>query len=189
MFNKKKENIIIIDTGQNLPAPSVEQEMRFMSERNRFLKVNIEKQTKQKNNIIYGCQAVNALVDKNYKRPTTDYDIYSHKPKNDAIELEKTIDNHVGANIAQVEQVNYDRDGVKGKMYRVALKNWDTVADYNPMPNKVSITKKHGINYESLKKAENKYIKMIKEKDFKRIINANQDLDRISLNNYWRKVF
>lgn len=188
-FNKKNENVKIINTGNNLPDATIEQEMRFLSERERFIKNIVENQARNTGNIIYGAQAVNAIVGTNFSRPTTDFDIMSKTPKKHAIEIEKKIDNHVGADIAHVKQVNYERDGNKGKMYRVALKNWDNIADYNILNKKIKTIKINGVNYEHLDLAEKKYIKMIRENDTKRIINANQDLNRINMFNYWKKIF
>ena len=105
------------------------------------------------------------------------------------MELEKKIDNHAGVNIAHVEQVSYDRDGQKGKMYRVALKNFNNVADYNSKPHGVKVVKINGVSYESLGNAEKKYVKMINENDTKRLVNANQDLNRIFLFRYWKKIY
>lgn len=186
---KKQTDVEIIDTGQNLPPPNVEQELRFLSERDRFLKIEIENQSKKTGNIIYGCQAVNRIVGPWNSRPTNDWDIMSSNPRAHAVELEQRIDNHVGANIAHVEQVSYDRDGIRGKMYRVALKNFDSVADYNPKKHGVKTVTIDGVKFESLDNAEKKYMKMINENDSKRLVNANQDLNRISLFRYWKKIY
>ena len=95
----------------------------------------------------------------------------------------------MGANISHVEQVSYERDGIKGKMYRVALKNFDTVADYNPLKPGVKTVTINGVKYEDLDSAEKKYMKMINKDETKRLVNANQDLNRISLFRYWKKIY
>lgn len=187
---KKKRDIKIINTGSHLPEATVEQEMRFLGEQDRFLKTTVLKQVKRTGDVIYGRQAVNAQVGFNFSRPTSDFDIYSHKPRSRAVELEKSIDNHVGADISHVEQVNYERDKKKGKMFRVALKNYPSLADYNPMPKDVQVKKIRGINYETLGYAEKKYMKMIDNRE--RMINATQDLNSIKLFRYFgfgKKMF
>jgi len=186
---KKKTEVEIIDTGNHLPPVTMEQEIRFLSEQDRFIKIEVEKQTRRTGNIIYGAQSVNKQVGPWYSRPTSDFDIMSSSPRSHAVELEKKIDNHVNANIAHVEQVSYDRDGQKGKMYRVALKNFNPLIDYNPKPKNVPFVMINGIKYEKLNRQEKKCMKMINEGDTKRIINANQDLNRIHLFKYWKKIF
>ncbi len=189
MWPLKKEKGIIINTGDNLPEATTAQEMRFLSEKNRFLKLNIEAQVKKNKDVIYGAQAVNAIVGPGFSRPTSDYDIFSHDPKRRAIELEKTIDNHVGADIAHVRQVSYERNGQLGKMFRVELKNWSGIADFNPMPSGLKTVTVNGVKYENLGRAEQKYNKMLNDNETKRVINAHADLGRIALFKYWRKVF
>ena len=188
-FKKKEQNIKIINTGEHLPSPTIEQELRFMGERDRFIKNTIENQARDTGNIIYGGQAVNAIVGPSFSRPTSDFDIFSHKPKGHAVEIEKKIDNFVGADIAHVKQVGYERAGIKGKMYRVSLKNWDNIADFNRMPKNMKAVVINGVKYESLDMAEKKYLKMIREDDTKRLVHANQDIDRIAMFKYWKKIF
>lgn len=188
-FKKHDKNMKIIDTGTNLPEASIEQEIHFLSEKDRFLTDTIRMQSHKTGNIIYGCQSVNAQVKPEFQRQTNDFDIYSKKPRHDAIDLEKKIDNHVKANIAQVKQVNYEREGTHGKMYRVELKNFDNLADYNKIPQHVNIVKIKGVKYMTLGDSQKKYMKMINDEYIERLPNATQDLTRIYLNNYWRKVF
>jgi len=189
MFGRKDKNVVIINSGGHLPEVTIEQELRFLSERDRFVKLEIENQARNTGNIIYGGKAVNALVGPMYERPTVDFDIQSKHPKKHAMQLERIIDNHVGADISHIEMVSYDRDGSKGKMYRVALKNFDTIADYNLMPKNSSFVTKDGIRYEPLEAAVKKYLTMIQTDETKRLPNANQDLDRIGLYKYWKKIF
>lgn len=187
---KKEKNVKIIDTGTNLPEVTIEQELRFISEKDRFISNNIKTQSHRTGNIIYGCQSVNAQVKPEFRRQTTDYDIYSKKPKHDAIELEQKIDRHVNANIAQVRQVSYEREGKKGKMYRVELKNFDNLADYNKMPKeKIKTVKIGGVKYMALGESEKKYMKIIDDNYVERLPNATNDLQRIQLDRFWRKVF
>jgi hypothetical protein len=132
---------------------------------------------------------VNKQVKPEFRRDTSDYDIYSKQPRKHALELEQSIDNHVNADIAHVKQVGYERDSEKGKMYRVELKNFDNIADYNPTPSGMKCIIIDGIRYQRLGDANKKYLKMIKDEYMERLPKATQDLDRIHLDKYWRKVF
>ena len=58
LFKKKTNDVKVIDTGTHLPPPNVEQEMRFLSEKDRFLKIEIENQSRRTGNIIYGCRRI-----------------------------------------------------------------------------------------------------------------------------------
>ena len=72
---KRKSEVQVIDTGTHLPPPSIEQEMRFLAEKDRFIKFKVLNQAKKNNNVIYGCQAVNKIVGKWHGRPTDDWDV------------------------------------------------------------------------------------------------------------------
>lgn len=187
---KNKKNIRILNTGGNLPEPSVEQELRFLADSDRFVGETIRMQSKKEGVVIYGAQAVNAIVGPVFSRPTNDYDVYSNSPKRHAIQLEKTIDKHTKSDMAFVEEVPFTNEkGKKGLMYRVGLKHFDTLADYNKKPVNLKTIKIRGVLYEHLDLAKKKYLKMINADETKRLINANQDLDRIWLYEYNKRMW
>lgn len=187
---KKKEDIQILNTGERFPEPTFEQELRFLSESERFTEITVKEQARRTGNIIYGGQAVNAIVGDDFSRSTHDYDIYSMTPKQHAIDLEQAIDNHTQSDMAHVEEIPFTNEkGESGKMYRVGLKSYDPLADFNRMPKGVKSVVVDGVNYESLDRAEKKYVKMLGEDLPSRHINASLDIDRISLFKYWNRKF
>jgi hypothetical protein len=187
---RKKQSVKILNTGAELGEATIEEELRFLSESERFTGKIVRSQSVKDKVVIYGAQAVNALVGPMHTRPTNDFDVYSHTPKKHSIHLERSIDNHVKADVSHVEEVTFKGpDGKLGRMYRVKLKNFDTVADYNKMPSSVKFIVKNGVRYENLRSAEKKYNSMIAQGETKRLINANADLDRIHLHKFNRGLF
>ena len=139
----------------------------------------IENQSKRYGNILYGCYAVNKLLGRGFQRDTYDLDVYSRQPRKHAIQLEKTIDRGVGANISYVEKTGYPEKGRFKTLYRVKLRNEVTEADYNRMPRDIKYTTKRGVRYETLDRAVKKYEKMLREPETGRGFKATIDLGRI----------
>lgn len=186
---KKDEDIKIIDTGKHLPD-SLECELRFMQESERFVENHIRMQSKKDGVVIYGSSAVNSIVGPSFSRRTSDVDVFSRTPRKHAIGLERAIDNYAKANISQVEEIPFITEkGKTNRMYRVALKRFNTLADYNKMPKYIKTVIIDGVRFEKLGPAEKKYLKMIDEDETKRIVNAKQDLQRIHLFKYYRRLF
>lgn len=186
----KKEKVKIINSGGHLPEGTIESELRFLADSERFVGEQVRMQSIKDGAVIYGAQAVNAIVGPMHSRPTSDYDVYSAIPKDHAIQLEKAIDTKAKADIAHVEEVGFiNEKGKSGKMYRVGLKNFNTVADYNKLPKNIKVVNIKGVKYEALDRAEKKYVKMINDGETKRLINANEDLTRIHLFKHTRRLF
>lgn len=186
----KNKVIKIINTGQHLPKGDIGTEMRFYADSERFVNDHVKMQSIKDKVVIYGGTAVNALLKPIYKRNTSDIDVYSPTPKKHAIDLEKSIDEYMKHDISHVEEVSFTNDkGISGKMYRVALNSFSTLADYNKKPSNLKVVKKNGVLYEDLGSAKKKYEKMLREDNETRIVKANQDLDRIGLHEYWKKIF
>jgi len=187
---KRKENVKIIDTGKHLPKTTIDAELRFRMESDRFVRNHILMDAKKDGIIVYGAQAVNEQVGVMHSRPTFDWDVHSPKPIHSGVKLEKAIDNHAQANISHTEVITFtDEKSKTKKMSRVRLKGFDTVADFTPMPKKIKTTIINGVNFETLENAEKKYNKMIFEGETKRLINANEDLTRIHLYKYNKKMW
>lgn len=190
-WSKKESDIRIIDNNKHLPRTSLESELRFLQESERFVENHVRMQSRRDGVVIYGSTAVNAIVGPMFSRRTSDVDAYSHTPRKHAIGLENAIDNYAKVNISHTEEIPFvNEKGLSGKMYRVALKSFDTLADYNKMPKNIKTVNIKGVRFESLGNAELKYLKMIDEDETKRIVNAKQDLLRIHLFKYnMKKIF
>lgn len=186
----KNKEVRIINTGANLPKGDLQTELRFLGESDRFVENQVRMQSIKDKVVIYGGSAVNAIVNPFYKRNTSDMDVYSNTPKKHAIMLEKSIDRHMKHDISHVEEVSFTNDkGKNGLMYRVCLNSLSNLADYNKKPKNLKVIKKNGVLYENLDSAKQKYYKMLNEDNETRIVKANQDLDRIALHEYWKKIF
>ena len=179
IFSKKKPQKRVINTGTNLPKASMSDYFELRQERGKAVVKPILKQSRKDKTVLYGAFAVNKLLGQNYERGTYDLDVYSRTPKQHAIEIEKSIDQTVNADLAYVEQTEYPSGGDWKKLYRVKLKNDVTEADFNSMPKDIKYTEKKGVRYESLERAEKKYKRMLKKPELGRGFNANIDLGRI----------
>lgn len=184
----KQKEPKIIDHNTNLPKPTVEEELRFLADSERFTENFIKNQSRKEKIIIYGATAVNQIVGPYYARKTSDIDVYSKNPLKHITQLENAIDHHTQRNISHIEEHEYtDEKGKTGKIRRLRLKNFNTIADYNKTPSNIKTVTKDGIKYETLDNAEKKYIHMINTNETKRIVNAHQDLDRIYMSRYYKK--
>ena len=80
----------------------------------------------EKGQIIHGAMATNVQLPGYLRKQTKDYDIYTRKPRKNAVEMAKKLNKRLGSNRYEV---------VKGRhkgTYKVKTKNGDTVIDYNP---------------------------------------------------------
>jgi len=178
MFNKTKKRII--NTGQNLPQATYGKQFELWNKRDRLVKKPIMNQSRKDGTVLYGGHAVNALVDKNNQRYTYDFDVYSRQPKHHALQIEQSIDQGVNADLAYVEQTSYPHGRKQKPLFRVRTHMNDNVeADFNTMPQGIRFTKRKGVRYETLGRAEQKYDRMLRHPEFGRGFNANIDMGRI----------
>jgi len=182
LFPEKKKKGRIINTGGNLPKANMITSIRFMEKREKIVPPKVRSQSRRTGNVIYGCNAVNALVGPSLERPTHDFDIFSPRPKEHAIELEKHIDKSMNSDIAYVVDAGYTEKGKTKRLFRVATRPFGkNEADYNRMPRNVKFIVKKGVRYETLDQAEDKYNRMLESGEKKRILPAHQDLGRIAM--------
>lgn len=170
----------IIDRNKHLRKADIGDQFRLWSNRKTLVEKPILNQSRRDKTVIYGCYAVNKLVNKHDKRDTYDFDVYSRTPRRHALEIEKSIDQGLGANVAYVEKTRYIEGKKVKPLFRVKTHINDNVeADFNTMPGGVQYKTKKGVRFESLKHAEQKYNRMIDNPDMGRGFNAHIDLDRV----------
>jgi len=130
----------------------------LQNNRNRLVRQPILRQSRRDKTVLYGGHAVNRLVGPRFSRSTYDYDVYSHKPRCHAIQLEQSIDRGTNSDLAFVEKTSYPSGGTTKDLYRVKIRVNDSVeADYNRMPQGIRVVKRDGVRYESLRDAKSKY--------------------------------
>ena len=78
--------------------------------------------------VIYGAKALNKQVPSHLQEPTTDYDIFSPTPKEDAKETEAALDKHFGGDYFDVEAAQHPGT------WKVKGMNGKTYADYTDKP-------------------------------------------------------
>ena len=172
----------IINTGRHLPRATYSDQFELWQNRTKIVEKPIQKQSRKDKTILYGAYAVNQQVHPTLRRQTYDFDIYSHQPRHHAIQLEKSIDRGVNADLAYVQKTYYTKNGKKHPLYRVKTRLNDiTEADYNTMPKNIQYTTKQGIRYETLNRAEKKYDHMLDHPEYGRGFNANIDRARIRI--------
>jgi len=169
----------VFNTGQNLPKAGIQDYLELREKRDLLVKKPILRQSRKDKTVLYGGHALNRLLGRGYQRETYDYDIYSNKPKHHAQQLERSIDHGTNSDLAFVEQTQYPYMGRMKPLYRVKLHFNDRVeADYNTMPSDITCVKRdHGVRYETLKRAKDKYEYMNKASGVDRT--AFGELDRI----------
>jgi hypothetical protein len=174
----------IINTGNHLKDASRIERLGFIANQKKIVTPKIHQQSKRDKAIIYGGEALNALLPRGMHRPSSDFDIMSKKQLKHAVELEKHIDTRMNRDTVHVKQLPHPTG--RGRLYRVGVTNEDfTVADYSPM-RKTKIVIKKGVRYESLGEAERKYNRMIETGD--RFVKPSTDLGRIKENKLINKM-
>lgn len=168
----------IINTGSHLPKPTRIQQMQFIERWNRIIPPRVHRQSRRDGTVIFGARAVNRLLGLGFERPTHDFDVFSGMPRKHAVELERHIDRSTGTDMAHVKQLPHPTG--KGLLFRVeTIPDGDTEVDYTRMPHGIKFVTKHGVRYETLGRAEQKYKRMIRSDEPKRIFHGHLDLNRI----------
>ena len=176
----KKRQKRIINNNSHLPQPKIEDYFELTQNRDKLVIKPILNQSRRDKTVLYGGFAINQLLGKQYSRDTYDLDVYSKRPLKHAKQIENSIDHGVNADLAYIEKTSYPSKKGKQTLYRVKLKNDVTEADFNLMPRNICFTRKNGVFYETIDKAEQKYKKMLKQPELGRGFKANIDLGRIN---------
>ena len=171
----------IIDSGRRLPKARMTDLFELWENREKLVVKPVKKLSRSRGDILYGRHAVNELT--GVRRETYDFDVYSSYPKRHAVKIERSIDRGTNSNLAYVEPMTYKTDGKSKKVWRVKVRPHETVeCDYQAKPKGLRFKVKKGVRYETVKNADRKYNKMIREGDLHRMPNAW--FDRYDTSNY-----
>lgn len=177
------------NTGKGLPRATMGDQFELWEFRDKLVKQPIMRQSRRDGTVLYGANAVNALVGPDFSRNTYDYDVYSRMPLSHARELERHIDRGVNADLMYVEQTSYPSDGKEKRLFRVKNCLNDVVeADYNGMPDDIQFVKRGGVRYETLGRASKKYDKMIRQPELGRGFHGLIDEGRIRSFRFFKKI-
>lgn len=127
--------------------------------------------------IIHGARAINVQVPVPLRKHTEDYDVYTKKAKQQAIEMEKKLDKEFGGDYFRVEKAKHKNTWkVKSNVTN------KTVADYTGQGKKPSYKNILGTRYATLKAMKRKIHKTLKDeaKEF-RHDKDRETLQRIKL--------
>lgn len=147
------------------------------------IKQSILNQARKENDIVYGAQAIKRRLGIS-ARPTTDYDMFSKKPKSSAVKLEKTLDKRFKSNAF------YSKKGVNPGTYKVKFVGVDDkpmtkddigIADYTKTPSPGPKTFKfRGVKYRVLKEELKAKQKILRDKSYAyRHEKDRKDIERI----------
>lgn len=114
----------------------------------------IENQARKNNEIIYGARSLKKQIGLfSLARPTSDYDVYSSKPKRSAVKIEKTLDQSSGGNNY------YVKPALHPGTYKVIDVGFDQkkntrddfgVVDYTKPDRRIKFKKINGIKYAAI---------------------------------------
>jgi len=184
MFRKKRKPRII-NTGQRLPSATFADHIELLEKRGQLVKKPIMQQSRKFGTVIYGRHAVNALLGRGYHRDTYDFDIYAHRPRRRAIEIEQSIDRGTNSDLAFVEETSYPLRGKQKKLFRVKTRISERVeADFNFMPVGLRYVTRGGVRFETLGRADQKYTGMINRGELHRMPRVfwdKSDIDTFNL--------
>jgi len=130
----------------------------------------IHNQVRKNNSIIYGGRSIMKQLPFFMRRPTEDYDIYTKKPKKNAVELEKKLDRQAGMDYFYVKPALYPGT------FKVMNRGKDLkdprddvgVADFTKMPVPKPKTKRiEGIRYSLLSQEKKNKLKALRDPEYK----------------------
>ena len=112
-----------------------------------------------KHEIIHGARAINKQVSPSYlDTPTTDFDIFSKKPKKDAKETEKALDKEFGGDYFYVKKGRH-----KGTWKVKSKVNEQTYADYTKPNKKIPSKTINKLRYARLNYLKQHILKTLKD--------------------------
>lgn len=139
------------------------------------------------NDIIYGARAMNMQLLGQYKRPTSDFDVYTKKPKKKARELEKVLDTRAKGDYY------YAKEALHPGTWKVMDKGLDMkkgteddfgIADYSKPTRKIKTINRLGIRYAHISERVKDARRSLTKPEFKfRHDKDRKDLERIRLSN------
>jgi hypothetical protein len=111
--------------------------------------------------IIQGERSLEAQLPPNLKRETTDFDVYSHTPKESAEETEEFLDKEFGGDYFKVVKAQH-----KGTYKVKSNIDDETYADYSKTPKKAPHIKIGDTKYTTLKFELYKALRTLKQKKY-----------------------
>ena len=137
---------------------TIEQVERFHRLKHRIAQLVLR--TIKNKEVIYGERALEIRLPEFLKRPTRDYDVYSHTPEKDAIEAEKLLDKEFGGDYFYVTPALHPGTfKVKSRI------NEETYADFTKPEEKIPYDVIQGKNYVQIKKIVENFKRNLKDKE------------------------
>jgi hypothetical protein len=117
-------------------------------------------QIKGSKNVVYGARSINAQVPKYLEKHTEDWDVFSAKPKQEAMRLEKKLDKKFGGDYFYVEPAEH-----KGTFKVRSRVTRSGVADFTKPEKKVDYKTVRGVRNASLEWTKNHIKQTLKDKE------------------------
>ncbi|MBU1121054.1 hypothetical protein KJ660_04215 [Candidatus Micrarchaeota archaeon] len=156
-----------------------------------LIEPTILENTRKNKNIIYGARAMNSQIGVlKINRPTTDFDIFSRKPKKSAQQLERELDKRTGGDFFYVKQAKHQGTTKvmnKGVDMRKNTRDDFGVADFTNIPKpKPRTTNINGIKYVTLSHVSKTKRKALKDKRY--AFRHRKDREDLNLIKIHRKI-
>lgn len=142
---------------------------------------NIVKRTIKEREVIYGERALEARFPPQLQRKTDDFDIYSKRPKKDALEAEQELDNRFGGDYFKVVPAKH-----KGTWKVKANVDDKTYADFTKPKTKIDSDKILGYKYQTLKQIREQRLAASKKKANR--FRKAKDIDAVKRIDTYRKI-
>lgn len=155
--------VILPDAG-NQPEPSKNDIERLQRKHKLVNPIVLDSLKDHPQDVLHGSRSLNMLIP-NFSRKPHDWDMFSPKEKERALQLEKAIDEKAGCDIAQTQYRHLPKmpfstpmPGSGEHLYRVVTPKiqGDPEIDIMDRPKDLETTRKHGITHESLIEAHHK---------------------------------
>ena len=138
------------------------------------IKNTILDMAQKKKQVVYGQQAVNIQLPKNYQRKTKDYDIYTKQPEKSAKELAEKLNKEFGKEEFKVSKGKHEGT------YKV-LKGKKTIVDYTSRTRKPNTKNILGVRYANLEYQKRKLKEILKNKEIEyRHLKDKDTLEKIN---------
>ena len=98
----------------------------------------------EKGQVIHGARAANVQLPSHLRKETSDYDIFTNKPKKSALEMAKKLNKMVGDKYIVVK-------GKHKGTYKIKTKSGKTIIDYTQLKRKPKTKKIYGVEYYDIK--------------------------------------
>ena len=110
--------------------------------------------------VLYGARALNEHMPPHLDKHTSDFDVYSKKPKIQAKKLEKELDKKLGGDYFKVKKAKYPHTTKV-----VSKVTGETIADFTKPKEKIpQQTSIDGINYARLRYIKRKLLRILKDR-------------------------